>query len=141
MGFYVRITIVLIYMVFWEIFLVLESYSCDDTAIDCFATNASESNLPITDCSLYENDNDSFIICYKFVFHFGTGLAAAGGMITSLKIITNVVSKSFLKLYSTVREKCSWCKCCCCCCYRGSNNEEEAHSKRKILLLMCFIWV
>ena len=104
LGHYVTISVVLILMVFWEIFLIQESFACDDTTIDCFVSNASDENstvLPVTDCTLYEDiDKDVNIICYKFVYHFGTAMAAAGGMITAIKVITKVVSLIFLKIYS-----------------------------------------
>lgn len=96
-------------MVFWEIFLVQQSYACDDTTIDCFARNATNATtLPITDCSLYEDgdtDDTIIIICYTFVYHLGTGLAAAGGMIAMIKVVTKVVTEVFLGIY----------KCLCHC--------------------------
>ena len=98
-------------IVFWDIFLFTESYTCDDS-LDCFAVGINFINesgnisavgisyTPVSNCSADE-DESLAIICYEFTFSFGTGLAAVGGMYSALQIIPKIISVSVLKVYST----------------------------------------
>lgn len=130
LGYYVMASIGFIVMVFWAIFLVQESYVCDDESIDCFVSTRGSPKLePITDCSDYKDNKNVVITCYTFVYRFGAAFAAAGGMITLLKVMTKIVSAIFLKIYArdcnclctkcTVAKKCCYNRAekeCFCCC-------------------------
>ena len=62
LGYYAIISVTLILIVFWEIFLIHVSFACNDTTIDCFVSNSS---VPITDCGLYEKiDNAGTVVFY-----------------------------------------------------------------------------
>lgn len=84
-------------IIFWDLFLLEESYMCDDS-IDCFDFN--DTDIAVTDCSLYEGREKYAVVCYKFVFSFGTALAAFGGLITSLKLIVKITTKIAVRIYS-----------------------------------------
>ena len=100
---------------FWDIFLIQGSSACDDD-IDCFISsistvNGSEvyTNDPISDCSEFTDNKNITIKCYRFVYQFGTGLAAVGGLITAVKILMKLISAIFIYIYSQ-----SGRKICCC---------------------------
>ena len=85
--------------VFWDIFLLVQSSDCDDTTIDCFAINDTNSE-PIHDCNIYEGYGSNVTIsCYSFVYSFGPALGAIGGLFTMIKVIMKVISAIFLGLY------------------------------------------
>ncbi len=87
-------------IIFWELFLFEVSYICDDS-IDCFNETTTSRTL-ITNCSLYDEDSD-VIKCFKFTFAFGTGLAAFGGLITSIQLVVQITTKSSVWIYSRIR--------------------------------------
>ena len=94
--------------VFWDIFLLEESYICDDIAIDCFISRLGAKTMEnistfqlVTNCSLYHNLDVEFI-CYRFSFSVGLGLAAVGGLFSVLNGIVKVISVVALKMYSCV---------------------------------------
>ena len=106
--------IINIAIMFWNIFLLIESHTCDES-IDCFAKVIDVSNestniptayatyTPVHNCSL--EDESLEIICYEFTFSLGTGLAAAGGLFIALQIITKIISVSALKVYTCIPYK------------------------------------
>lgn len=88
-------------MLFWELFLIQESYVCDDRNIDCFYVISPTNVTPITNCKLYEeSDEEGTVLCFTFVYRITTGFAATGGMITATILMTKITSKNFLKIYS-----------------------------------------
>lgn len=115
LGIYLVMVIVYVAMVFWDIFFIEESSDCDAT-IDCFASTENNimTEVPITNCSLYDEDpgKNVTIQCFKFVYRLVPGLAAVGGMLTMSRIVTKLISVAFLYVYSCVGKK----YCCTCCC-------------------------
>lgn len=93
-------------VVFWDYFLLQESFTCDDKTIDCFitqgneATNASSYEL-VKNCSLYE-DVDVEFICFRFTFSIKAGLAAVGILFSAFKIKVKVVSAIALWFYGCI---------------------------------------
>ena len=114
-GIYVIISLIFAALVFWDIFLLEESYSCDD-GLDCFVTNTTNNKIlevfrsePVTDCKLHKNADENTIKCFIFVYRFGPGIAAFGGLITMSKIIMNIIAAVFLTIYGFVERKvCGW---------------------------------
>ena len=98
-------------IVFWDLFLLNESYTCEDKTVDCFAfvSNESIQYQPVDDCSICE-DTDASFVCFEFKFSIGTALAVVGGLLTGMRIITKIISQSFTWLYNNSHEK----KCCSC---------------------------
>ena len=104
--------------IFWDIFL-LEEYTgttsiCDDLVIDCFVhhdNNASATDMYdlVTNCTMYE-DTDIEFICFKFVFSFGTALAAVGGLFQGLRIVIKIISLIALGFYRCIPNK-QYCNC------------------------------
>ena len=101
LGGYVIFFITFSITVFWDIFLLAQSSDCDDTTIDCFASNGTGSGVkPVMDCGLYESYGSNVtIICYSFAYSFGPALGAIGGLFTMIKIVMKGISSVFLNLY------------------------------------------
>ena len=81
------------------LFLLEESYSYDN-AIDCFVTNTTNNKVldqnQLLIVHYYENADENTIKCFTFVYRFGPGIAALGGVITMSKIIMNIIAAVFL---------------------------------------------
>ena len=92
-------------IVFWDIFLIKQSNSCDDTTIDCFVNTTAEGEL-ITNCSQYAELTNITITCYKFVFDYGSALSAVGGLLTMIKITMKIIAAAFLALYGSIGQRC-----------------------------------
>ena len=91
---------------FWDVFLLRQTYACDD-GLDCFPRAKNPFTLrPIQNCSVYlESSTDQVVTCYAFVFHFGTAAGVAGGLITGANHILRGISATLLAGYNKVEEK------------------------------------
>ena len=90
---------------FWDVFLLRQTYACDD-GLDCFPRSKKPfSLLPIQNCSIYsEESTDEVVTCYAFVFQFGTAAGVAGGLITVANHILRGISYSILAGYDKAEE-------------------------------------
>ena len=98
LGSYVFVYFLFAIMVSWDIFLLSESYECNNKTIDCFEENGD----PITDCNkrnVTTQDQDR-ITCYTFSFSFGAALGAFGGLLSMIRIMMKVISAVFLWAYT-----------------------------------------
>ena len=102
-----------LFVVFWELFLLDESYVCDDKTIDCFLRSevANKSLFdPVPNCSLFDGLDVEFI-CYRFSFSIGVGLAGLGGLFSALKGIVKAISVVAFKFYGYIPKK-NYCEGC-----------------------------
>ncbi len=79
--------------VFWEVFWIETTYDCDTTTsgLDCFDGNSFDSAR--LNCSQYvelPKDNQTDVVCYRFVFDLTLALGAAGGILTLGTVVTAV---------------------------------------------------
>lgn len=109
---------ILAMLIFWDIFLIRESSSCDNN-IDCFARfkNTSEENstfktVPISDCSEYEVTDNITISCFEFVYELGDAIGTIGGLITGVQLVMKMISIAVIYIYNS---KCASNKCCKYC--------------------------
>lgn len=106
LGCYVCLYIYFAFNVFWNLAILEITYGkCDDNVLDCYATTDNESSIPVTDCSEYSNVDNVDIVCYQFVWKFGDGIGAVGGMLTISKILMILASKVFIWCYSLEGKK------------------------------------
>ena len=71
-------------LVFWNIFLVEQTFACDP-GLDCYIFNPEDGSLlqqsPIENCSDFEFADNVKVQCFHFTFQFGAGIAAFGGLL------------------------------------------------------------
>ena len=79
---------------FWEVFLTSESFSCDPR-LDCFPVIGIQplSQDPLTDCSFFEDNDDSSVtvICYQFALRYSEAAGTAGGILALAVIVVRAI--------------------------------------------------
>ena len=84
-------------LVFWYIFLLKQTFSCDP-GLDCFALNSEDKSplqqRPIENCSDFEMMNNVTTECYRYVFFFGTGFSAFGGLLKFGEILLRMLTST-----------------------------------------------
>ena len=76
LSMYSHTIILLIFTSFWDIFIIEETFGCDEHR-DCYVGDSSED--PISNCTLINPMNTS-VICYRLLFDSVNGLASVGGI-------------------------------------------------------------
>ena len=79
-----------IFISFWEVFLIDESYTCDPD-LDCFPFDANNyTNLqddPIVNCTDFDISDNITIICYHFAFNFNDAAGLVGGLLSLIAFV------------------------------------------------------
>ena len=86
------ITIALAITSFWIVFLIEETFACDN-GLDCFPFSEDGHRLqdqPIGNCSDYESLTNITITCYRFSFLYAQGFGATGGVLLFAAFIITV---------------------------------------------------
>ena len=99
------------FIAFWNTFLTESFYGCDPTW-DCFPVDLNGTvlqELPIVNCSEFENIDRISIICFRFVFKYSEGLGEAGGLVFALTLGTNLYVGLFVVLNRLQSKKWKWC--------------------------------
>ena len=76
LSMYSHTIILLIFTSFWDIFIIEETFGCDEHR-DCYVGDNSQN--PISNCALINETNTS-VVCYRLIFDSVNGLASIGGI-------------------------------------------------------------
>ena len=110
-----------IFLSFWEVFLIDESYTCDPD-LDCFPFDLNNyTNLqddPIVNCTDFDISDNITIICYHFAFNFTDAAGLVGGLLSLIAFVFMLlVSVLYWSLDLACEDQKAENKCKYVCCW------------------------
>ena len=110
-----------VFMSFWEVFLIDESYTCDP-GLDCFPFDANNyTNLqddPVVNCTDFDINDNITITCYHFAFNFTDAAGLVGGLLSLIAFVFMLlVSVLYWALDLAGEDKKAKKKCKYKCCW------------------------
>lgn len=98
------------FVTLWTVLLFDESKTCNEVGFDCFSNRER-----VTDCGIFKNGTTVHINgtqyqleCYRIVFNYVEGLAAAGGITFFATVMVNILMLILIGIGSIKNVICRW---------------------------------